>query len=161
MRLGIPIPAALCGLIISMPLMAACVSTTPGIDAMHPETIRLQNDEGRPVTLDVLVADDGHERASGFQHVCAGVIDETLILFRYPDEVNGRFHMQNVHAPLDIAFFDARGKVLSVKLMETYRGDWKPLYGPARPFQFALEARAGFFAEIGVSPASSFLLLAP
>ena len=125
---------------------------------MHGESIRLQNDVGEVLTLDVLVADDAFERASGFQHICPQIIDQTLILFRYPQEVRGRFHMSNVHAPLDIAFIDGQGSVIAVLLMETYTENDRPLYGPDGRYQFALEARAGFFNTMGISPQSSRLL---
>ena len=126
---------------------------------MHLETIRVQNDRGIEISLDVLVADDGFERASGFQHICPEVIERTLILFRFPQELSGRFHMQNVHAPLDIAFMGSNGNVESVLLMQTYTQDERPLYGPPGRFQYALEARAGFFQSHAISPQGSRLLL--
>ena len=144
---------------IGLPAFANCSVVTEGIASMQLEPIRLANDQGEVLALDVLVADDTFERASGFQHVCPEVIDETLILFRYPGEVQGRFHMQNVHAPLDIAFFDGKGNVVSVQLMETYSDERRPLYGPSGSFQYALEARQGFFSAKGVSPRASKLLL--
>ncbi|MGB5707532.1 MAG: DUF192 domain-containing protein [Arenicellales bacterium] len=134
-----------------------CVDATEGLLSMDQEKIALVNDSGQEVSLQVFVADDNYERASGFQHICPRVIDKVLILFRYDVESAGRFHMQNVHAPLDIAFFDADGVLISAMLMQTYTEDFRPLFGPGAPFQFALEARQGFFAEINVSAASSYL----
>lgn len=135
-----------------------CVNATMGLSAMHQEQIILVNDAGHHVELSVFVADDNYERASGFQHICPGVVDETMILFKYPAAVFGRFHMQNVFAPLDIAFFDAEGRLIQTLLMETYTEDSKPLYDPGQPFQYALEARRDFFKEIGVQTSSSYLL---
>ena len=143
------------------PLLAwgACVDTTREIQSMHLERILLQIDNGAQVALDVRVADDGTERAAGFQHVCPETIDSTLILFRYPSEVGGRFHMQNVHAPLDIAFFDSEGRVISLQRMETYTQDHRPLYGPQAAFQYALEAPAGFFEGLGITSTNFRMLL--
>ena len=151
--------AGLFALTFSLQAGASCVAITDGIASMQEQTVHLINDHGKDIALDVLVADDGFERASGFQHVCPEVIEETLILFRYPAEVNGRFHMQNVHAPLDIAFFDGQGSVVAVLLMETYSDERRPLYGPDGPFQFALEARVGFFGANDVSADASRLRL--
>lgn len=137
----------------------SCVPTTRGVASMAPGTIRLLNDNNTELSIDVLVADDNFERASGFQHICPDVINEVFILFVYDAAIPGRFHMQNVHAPLDIAFLDARGRVIDVQLMRTYTESDKPLYGPGVPFQFALEARAGFFAEHGVSAVGSRLVM--
>jgi len=138
---------------------AECVSATAGLASMESETITLQADDDRRVDLMALVADDGYERASGFQHICPEVIETVLILFRYPAETAGRFHMQNVHAPLDIAFFDSQGRVVSVQRMETYTESAQPLYGPDTAFRYALEARAGFFAELGLSESGGRLIV--
>jgi uncharacterized membrane protein (UPF0127 family) len=135
-----------------------CAQTTREIQSMHMERILLQVGGGAQVVLDVRVADDNSERAGGFQHVCPEIIDNTLILFRYPAEVRGRFHMQNVKAPLDIAFFDAEGRAISIQRMETYRNASRPLYGPDKPFQFALEARAGFFGALGINESNTRML---
>lgn len=138
---------------------AECVSETAGLASMESEAITLRADDDRRVELDVLVADDGYERASGFQHICPDVIESVFILFRYPAETAGRFHMQNVHAPLDIAFFDSDGRAVSVQRMETYTENAQPLYGPDSPFRYALESRAGFFAELGFSESGGRLIL--
>ncbi|MEJ2177146.1 MAG: DUF192 domain-containing protein [Gammaproteobacteria bacterium] len=135
-----------------------CFNTTMGLSAMHQEQIVLVNDAGQHVELSVLVADDNYERASGFQHICPEIVDEVMILFEYPAATFGRFHMQNVFAPLDIAFFDAEGRLIRSLLMETYTEDSKPLYDPGKPFQYALEARKDFFREIGVQTTNSYLL---
>ncbi len=140
---------------------AECVDSTEGIDSMDRITITLLNDQGKPIELSVLLADDAFERAAGFQSVCPEVIDKTLILFLYPTSIEGKFHMQNVHAPLDIVFFAANGRFLKYEKMETYTEDSQPLYGPGRPFQYALEAPVGFFAEHGVSGFPSQLVLKP
>jgi len=140
---------------------AECVDSTPGIDSMDRINITLLNDSGKPIELSVLLADDAFERAAGFQSVCPEVIDKTLILFRYPSAIDGKFHMQNVYAPLDIVFFAANGRFLKYLKMETYTLDSQPLYGPGRPFQYALEAPVGFFAKNGVTGFPSQLVVTP
>lgn len=140
---------------------AECVNMTMGLSSMHQEQVVLVNDAGKRVTLPVFVADENYERASGFQNICQEVIEKVLILFRYETETFGRFHMQNVHAPLDIAFFDAGGRLIKTMLMEVYTEESKPLYDPGAPFQFALEARKGFFSDIGVFSTKSILILEP
>ena len=125
----------------------ACVPTTPGIKSMTEEIIQIRNKDGEVIDLNVLVADDHRERAAGFQHVCPEVIQTRLILFKYEQEVYGKFHMNNVHAPLEIGFFDQQGILIKSMIMDVYEDDYRPLYGPTSRFQFALEARVGFFAE--------------
>lgn len=138
-----------------------CRQSTAGLASMQQERIKLINDQGTPIELDVLVADDAFERASGFQYICPEVIERTLILFRYPLAVNARFHMQNVSAPLDIAFFNGNGKLTGMHLMQVYSGASRPTYGSPSGFRFALEARQGFFATHGISAAASYLQPGP
>ena len=61
--------------------------------------------------------------------------------------LGGRFHMQNVKAPLDIGFFDGAGKLIRTMVMDTYDDGNKRRYHPGQRFQYALEARVGFFNE--------------
>lgn len=124
---------------------------------MHTESILLINDLGAPVKLDVLVADDEFERASGFQHICPQVIDAVRILFRYDTLINVQFHMRNVQAPLDIAFFDDKGRLIKSMLMHVYSTASQPLYGPSVPFQYALEASAGWLRSNGLKTSRSFI----
>ena len=155
-------PLILLAMLMVAPLPSAgqhCVASTDGTASMHRGWIRLANDAGAVLSLEVLVADDGFERASGFQHICPEVIGRTLILFQFDREARARFHMQNVHAPLDIAFFDSAGQVVGVRRMEIHTGSGGPLYGSEGPFRFALEAPAGFFAARGVSTRGSRLIL--
>lgn len=136
-----------------------CVAATRGTESMHVEKIILQNDFGVSIEVEVLVADSPYERGSGFQHICPEVIDQTMILFRYRDSVSGYFHMDNVHTPLDIGFFDSEGKLIHKQLMQPWTVSNQPLYGPNRPFQFALEAKEGWFQSQSISASRSLLIL--
>ena len=109
------------------------------------ESISVENGNGRLITIEAYIADDNFERSQGYQFICERVIDSSFILFVYPQPVNGRFHMTNVRAPLDIAFFDHQGILVKQLLMKTYEDGNRTLYSPDQPYQFALEARAGFF----------------
>lgn len=135
-----------------------CFESTAALHAMEEKQITIINDEGNAIVVDALIADDNFERAGGFQHICQHIINKHFILFLYPGEIIGRFHMNNVHAPLDIAFFDNKGSLIHTELMQTYTDTSKPLYGPDLPFQFALEAAENFFARHKISARRSYLL---
>jgi uncharacterized membrane protein (UPF0127 family) len=135
----------------------ACVDSTRGTQSMHQAPLVILNDLGQEVMITALIADDGFERASGFQFICATVIEQTFILFKYPNAIKARFHMQNVTAPLDIAFFDQDGALIQQMLMKTYTETSKPIYGPDQPFQYALEARPGFFEVNSIKTVKSRL----
>lgn len=148
--------------LITTPVFAApCVDMTPAMAAMTQQQITINNNSSRDIQFDVLVADNNSERAAGFQHICPHVIKKRLILFAYPQQQEGLFHMHNVHAPLDIAFFDKTGQLIAVQQMQTYTTKDKPLYGPETPFQFALEAAIGFFDRHLISAENSHLKIEP
>jgi len=119
---------------------------TPEFEKMHVANIHLLNDWGEMLELKVKVADEPDERAAGFQYISKSVIERSLILFVFPQETHALFHMRNVEASLDIAFFRADGTVVDILRMEPDNR----LYGPAEAFKYALEARAGFFGEKGI-----------
>ena len=136
----------------------ACDPSNRGMEQMEIANISLLNERRQPVELKSFIADDDLERASGYQYICPEVIARTAILFRYAAPTAGRFHMYNVKAPLDIGFFDEGGVLIQSMVMRPYEGE-EILYGPMRKFQYALEARLGFFKENGLSAGSSRLLL--
>jgi uncharacterized membrane protein (UPF0127 family) len=127
---------------------------TPEFEKMEVANIRLSNDQGNILELEVKVADEPDERAAGFQYISRSVIERSLILFVFPEETHALFHMRNVEASLDIGFFRADGTVVDILRMEPDNR----LYGPAEAFKYALEARAGFFAEKGIGRSSRLLV---
>ena len=131
------------------------------MERMESARIALVNERGERVEFVTLIADDALERASGYQHICPRVIARTSILFRFPAPSASRFHMRNVKAPLAIGFFDEDGVLIQSMIMQPYGDDGgdETLYAPMRKFQYALEARPGFFVEKGLSAGASRLLI--
>ncbi len=151
-RLERAIASVVCVLLslVAHSVMAECVAATPQLEHMQHTQIRLQSTKGEWITVDARIADEPAESAAGFQHICPETIDQTFILFVYPRPYLGRFHMQNVYAPLDIAFIRGDGTLVSIQQMraEPPGSPVKPrLYSSPEPFMYALEARANFFAE--------------
>lgn len=130
---------------------------------MDVRTVRLQESGGRRVDLEVRVADSGRERSAGFQHVCPESAAEMSILFLFANRGVPRFHMQNVHMPLDIAFIDHAGVIRSVQTMHPYviGAVERKLWSPPVPVSAALEVRAGLLGEIGVKENEWSLSLLP
>jgi uncharacterized membrane protein (UPF0127 family) len=109
---------------------------------------------GRDLTFTAKLADTTERQAAGFQCATAQEIQRTLILFDFGREIHTHFHMQNVAAPLDIAFIKADGRIFSVQTMQP----GPELYGPLGPFRWALEAPAGFFVKHGVHQGAAQLV---
>lgn len=106
----------------------------------------------------VRVADTGERHGAGFQCATPDEIQKNQILFDFGDEIVTQFHMNNVAAPLDIAFAKADGRIFAIVRMEPSP---TKLYGPMGPFRYALEARAGFFESQGVRQGEAKLLFPP
>jgi uncharacterized protein len=126
--------------------------------AMPERTVTIESD-GRPLALRVKVAATGEQQAGGFQCATAAEIDQHLILFDFGREIYTQFHMNNVPAPLDIAFVKDDGSIFAILRMDPSP---TKLYGPMGPFRFALEARQGFYASRGIRQgAARFIPAAP
>jgi uncharacterized membrane protein (UPF0127 family) len=137
-------------------------ATTAVFDRMVAHTIRLVDDEGKTLAIEVKIAKNAEERQAGFQDIDPEVIENSLILFVFSEETNSRFHMERVRAPLAIAFIAEDGEILDIHEMQINQyGIGRPAntYGPSQPFRYALEARAGFFRDHHVSPGKGFLRL--
>lgn len=119
---------------------------------MHHASVSLIHDSGEHTRLRVRVADDHNERAAGFQHICPEVIALSAILFVYDRPTNVSFHMFNVHAELDIGFFDDSGRLMRVIRMQPQMKGMSSAryYRSEADFQYALETRAGFYREHGI-----------
>jgi|GEM_PF-262452 len=128
--------------------------TTPEFRKMVLAKITIINGAGEEIYLQVRVADERDEQLAGFQHIGRRVIAKSLILFIFPQEIQGKFHMRNVVAPLDIAFIKEDGEITSIMEMEP----GPKLYGPDGSFKYALEAPAGLFAKRGISAGSRLVV---
>lgn len=116
---------------------------------MEEKTIILVNDHGDTIQLPVRVADESRELAAGYQFICPDVIRQTAVLFDFGRPFTSRFHMGNVFAPLDIAFFDSAGKLVKIEYMSAeppgFSGK-KKYYSAGAPYRYALEVPKGYFA---------------
>ena len=72
------------------------------------------------------------------------------MVFLYPEPHRGSFWMKDTLIPLDIAFYDGRGRILRILTMQPCRRDPCTLYDPNVAFRGALEVRAGSFRRWGV-----------
>lgn len=135
-------------LFVSLDAAGDCRPTTQALDDMAEAELVLAGPGGRSIRLAVRVADDFGERAAGFQHICPETIEETAIYFAFDRPRRPNFHMNNVKAPLDIAFIDSDGVIVDIQRMEPYvlGAKRRPTYGPPGDVAAALEARAGYFA---------------
>ena len=72
------------------------------------------------------------------------------MVFQYPSLTRGGFWMKNTLIPLDIAFYDGRGRILRILQMKPCRADPCAVYDPGVAYRGALEVNAGSFRTLGV-----------
>lgn len=126
-----------------------CVDETKPLAGMASREIAFIDDAGAErARLAVRVAASPAERAAGMQHLCPEAVADNPILFEFGEPLRPAFHMNNVHADLDIAFIDATGRVTEVRRME--RGP--RLTRPAAAVTHALELLAGQATDRGIEP---------
>ena len=115
---------------------------------------------GHAVPVSFRLANTGERHAQGFQFTCEETINTTNILFDFSRPTVPSFHMNNVVAPLDIAFINKVGEITDIYLMKTYRlfEIDKPTYRPSKPALYAFEAHAGFFIEHNIKVGDQFFI---
>ncbi|NNC99974.1 MAG: DUF192 domain-containing protein [Gammaproteobacteria bacterium] len=148
----LPVLGALVGLLFYWALAmgetaAQCQTDNAALQAMDNASVQFRYADGKEFEIKVKLADNPVTRAAGFQQVCAATIAEKPILFLFEREVIPNFHMNNVFAPIDIAFIDQAGRIDSIHAMQTYvlGSNRRPLYSSRKPVVAALEVHPGFY----------------
>ncbi|MFZ0726550.1 MAG: DUF192 domain-containing protein [Desulfobacterales bacterium] len=70
------------------------------------------------------------------------------MLFVYPEPEILTFWMKDTSMPLDIAFIDTAGRIVSIQQMDPF--PITTVYSSPAPVRYALEVNRGWFKEIGV-----------
>lgn len=122
-------------------------SSEPVPDPLRGLAVVTVSLDGRP--LRVAVANTNGARQRGLMGV-ADLGPLGGLLFSYPAAVETSFHMRDVPIPLDIAFFDADGRLVTVLEMAVCEVEPCPSYRSPAPFRWALEAPAGDLAGLGL-----------
>lgn len=74
------------------------------------------------------------------------------MLFVYDREAPRGFWMKNTRIPLDILYFDGRGRLINWHTAEPCRADPCPGYSSHAPARYVLEINAGRAVELGLEP---------
>jgi uncharacterized membrane protein (UPF0127 family) len=130
-----------------------CQVDNPALQAMPKIEVILTRADGSSFSMTAKLADNDSTRAAGFQRVCESTIEAMPILFVFTRERVPSFHMNNVVAPIDIAFIDKNGQLASIHAMKPYSVIQikKPLYSPKRPVLYALEVHQGFYQKNNIA----------
>ena len=131
---------------LALALATAAVAAT----AFGRGTATITAPTGSPrVVLRVEIARTDAERGRGLMYR-RSLAAKAGMVFLYPSDHRGGYWMKNTLIPLDIAFYDARGKILRILTMQPCRRDPCRVYDPKVAYRAALEVNAGSFRRWGV-----------
>ena len=117
--------------------------------ALDRGTATITNRAGEKVVVRVEIADARAERQRGLMGR-RSLPAKSGMIFRYPHDVTGGFWMKDTLIPLDIAFYDRRGRIVRVFTMTPCRRDPCRIYEPGVAYRAALEVNAGSFRRWNV-----------
>jgi uncharacterized protein len=104
---------------------------------------------GGEVTVHVEVADTSAGRQRGLMGRQSLASDAGMV-FVFPRDTRDAFWMKDTLIPLSIAFYDDRGRIVSLLDMEPCRAEPCPIYSPGVAYRGALEVNRGAFERWGV-----------
>jgi uncharacterized membrane protein (UPF0127 family) len=117
--------------------------------ALDRGTATITTRTGAKVVVQVEIADTRAERQRGLMGR-RSLPAKSGMVFAYASDVNGGFWMKNTLIPLDIAFYDRRGRILKLFTMTPCRRDPCRTYDPGVSYRAALEVNAGSFRRWNV-----------
>ena len=102
------------------------------------------------VLIDAEKAETPEQHSLGLMHRTSLPEDEGMV-FLFFQERTGGFWMKNTLIPLSIAFFDDKGRIVSILDMEPCEADPCEIYDPGVGYSGALEVNQGAFDRWHVS----------
>lgn len=119
------------------------------------DELTLVSPDGEATAVGVYVAAEPDQRQRGLMDR-EELRDDAGMVFLFPGVATSSFYMFNTLIPLQIAFFDADGRIVSVLDMEPCESEDPSeceLYDPGAEYSGALEVNQGFFDELGLDEA--------
>jgi uncharacterized membrane protein (UPF0127 family) len=124
--------------------LAALPAAALGSAGLERGTATIATRSGGSVVLRVEIARTRPERRQGLMGR-RSLPARAGMVFAYPQDVRGGFWMKGTLIPLDVAFYDARGKILRILTMTPCRAEPCRVYEPGLAYRAALEVNAGSF----------------
>jgi uncharacterized protein len=132
----------LVALLLAVPAATASTGIARG-------TAKVTAGTGTRVVLQVQIARTTAERQVGLMNR-RSLPAKGGMVFAYPEDHRGGYWMKDTLIPLDIAFYDTRGRILRILTMQPCRRDPCRIYDPGVTYRSALEVNAGSFRRWGV-----------
>ncbi len=105
-------------------------------------------------SLKVWLADTSSKRQEGMMFLKSGEVSANgAMLFVFPVQAKRSFWMKNTLIPLDIAYLDSTGLVVTAKSMKPLDETGVP---STKPSKFVLEMKKGAFSRLGIRVGTKF-----
>jgi uncharacterized membrane protein (UPF0127 family) len=146
-----------CGILLSCSRSDADV--VDGSSVMAFDTTLVHLTAGKDTfTFLAEVARSAEQRTMGLMER-RSLADTASMLFVYPDDqpANAGFWMFRTRIPLEIAYADSAGRIVSVRQMVPCKAQLSagcPTYEPGRAYRMALEVNAGALSRRGIGVGS-------
>ena len=141
------------GLLAAVALAATACGSTPlpttSARGFPLGDLTVQHDGHSVLQLTVEIADTAARQEKGLMGVNNLAADQGMA-FVFANPVRLGFWMKDTLIPLDIAFWDASGRIVDVQHMVPCTADPCTVYYPAASYSDAVEAKAGALAAAGV-----------
>lgn len=131
-------------LLAALVAASACSNTLP--------TAMVQFPGAPPLQVDVAADPASRERGLMFR---PGLAPDRGMLFVFPEEQAWGFWMKGVTFPIDILWISANGTVVSVQSAPPCVADPCPVFEPAAPALYVVEAPAGYAANHSIGPGTA------
>ena len=147
--------------LLLLPLLVACgdsdsgpvVSRNNPVVPVDTGTVFIESG-GDSFQLSVEIAETPNQRQIGLMERRQMPEDEGMIFLHYEEsDASAGFWMFRTRIPLDIAYLDRDGTIVSIREMEPCSSQYItgcPTYAAGAPFWGALEVNAGYFASRGI-----------
>jgi hypothetical protein len=136
--------------------LAACAHATtatgpvpnPSLD-LPQGNLTVMGQDGRKLSLHVQIAETAQDRERGLMGV-AKMPDQAGMAFLFGGPTSTGFWMKDTLIPLDVAFWDGTGRVVTTFTMTPCRTGSCPVYQPTATYVDAVEMNAGLLAARGI-----------
>lgn len=112
---------------------------------------------GPELSLHVQIAETAHSQEEGLMNV-KKMPDQVGMAFLFHPSTSGPFWMKDTLIPLDIAFWDGRGRIVTTLTMVPCKADPCHQYDPGASYVGSVEMNAGLLGAKGVHPGDTVTL---
>lgn len=142
--------------------LSGCDMVGAGQPAPEPKAATCFIGNDVPYQVQLEVADSHQERKKGLMgRTELGQQEGMLFTFDYERGPRSGFWMYKTLIPLDIAYLDQQGQIVSIRNMHpcpAVDGTNCPSYAAGKSYWYAVEMNAGYFADRNIHPGDRLVL---